>query len=329
MLSFLLSIATIVAIYYILAISLNIHFGYTNLPNFGIAGFFAIGAYSSAIFTAPHRLQEIAGFAGTEHIIGLFAFPFPVGMLIAVISAGLVAFLIGVPLLRLREDYLAVASIGVAELIRTIAVNELWLTNGSAGIRLIPMPSGNRLIYFFITLAFAAFAFWVATRLFRAPLGRVWKGVREDETVTASLGKSIFRARIWSWVIGAAIAGMAGSLWAHYAMAIQPTEFVPETTFLVWICVIIGGLGNNLGAILGTVLVIGLFEQGTRFLPSFGAPWIIPALRLIVIGLAFIVALRVRPEGVLPEWRRRIEKHLRLKAPGARKRAKEEREELV
>lgn len=324
MLSFLLNILIIMAIYSIVAISLNIHYGYVKLPNFGIAGFFAIGAYSSAILTAPHRLQEMAGFAGTKHIIGLFAFPFPVGLLAAVILAGLGAFLVGVPLLRLRGDYLAVASIGVAEIIRMVAVNELWLTNGSAGIRLIPMPTGNRIIYLFIVLALLALCYWAANRLFRSPFGRIWKGIREDETVTSSLGKKIFRGKMWGWVLGAGMAGLGGSLWAHYAMAIQPTEFVPEMTFLVWIAVLIGGLGNNTGVLLGTALVIGVFQQGTRFLPSFGAPWIIPALRLIIIGLAFIVALRVRPQGAVPEGIRPVEKHLKLRAPRADKSRKEE-----
>lgn len=309
--SWILTIATIVAIYSILGLALNIHFGYTNLPNFGIAGFFAVGAYASAILTAPHRFREMEIFAGFPGgIPGRIEAPFIVGLLAAIVFAALVGFLIGIPLLRLREDYLAVASIGVAEAVHYVALNELWLTTGSAGIRLIPMPTGNRYLYFLLVLFILAIVYWIANRLLRAPVGRVWRGVREDEVITASLGKSVFSTRMWSWVVGCAIMGVAGSLWAHYAMAIQPGEFVPTTTFLVWIFVIVGGLRNNKGILLGAVLIIGIFEQGTRFLPNIGAPYVMPAIRLIIIGLLLILFIRFRPQGLMPERAEKIEAHI-------------------
>jgi branched-chain amino acid transport system permease protein len=309
--SWILTIATIVAIYSILGLGLNIHFGYTNLPNFGIAGFFAVGAYASAILTAPHRFREMeifAGFAGG--MPGRFEYPFIVGILAAIVLAAFAGFLIGIPLLRLREDYLAVASIGVAEAIHYIALNELWLTTGSAGIRLIPMPTGNRYVFFIIVLFILAIVFWITQRFYRAPVGRVWRGVREDEVITSSLGKSIFNARMWAWVVGCAMMGAAGSLWAHYAMAIQPGEFVPTTTFLVWIFVMVGGLRHNWGILLGAVLIIGFFEQGTRFLPAYGAPYVMPAVRHIVVGLLLILVIKFRPQGAIPERAAKIEAHI-------------------
>jgi branched-chain amino acid transport system permease protein len=309
---YVLTILTIVAIYCILGLALNLHFGYTNLPNFGIAGFFAIGAYTSAILTVPYRFLEMEIFAGFPGgIPGRIEAPFIVGILAATALSGLIGFLIGIPVLRLREDYLAVASIGIAETIHFIALNELWLTIGSAGIRLIPMPFANRYVFFLIVLLVLAIVYWVISRLVRSPFGRVWKATREDETVTASLGKSIFRSRMWAWVIGCAFMGSAGSLWAHYAMAIQPGEFVPTTTFLVWIFVIVGGLRNNKGVLIGALVIIGLFEQGTRFLPSFGAPYVVPALRLIIIGVLLVVFIRFRPEGVLPERATMVEDHMK------------------
>jgi len=309
--SWILTIATIVAIYSILGIALNIHFGYTNLPNFGIAGFFAVGAYASAILTVSHRFREMEIFAGFPGgIPGRVEAPFIVGLLAAIVLAALVGFLIGIPLLRLREDYLAVASIGIAEAIHYIALNELWLTTGSAGIRLISMPTGNRYLYFLIVLLILAIVYWIAQRFYHSPVGRVWRGVREDELITASLGKSVFKARMWAWVVGCAIMGAAGCLWAHYAMAIQPGEFVPTTTFLVWIFIIVGGLRNNKGVIIGAVIIIGLFEQGTRFLPSIGAPYIMPAIRLIIIGILLILFIRFRPQGAIPERATTIEKHI-------------------
>jgi branched-chain amino acid transport system permease protein len=309
---YVLTILTIVAIYCILGLALNLHFGYTNLPNFGIAGFFAIGAYTSAILTVPYRFLEMEIFAGFPGgIPGRIEAPFIVGILAATVLSGFVAFLIGIPVLRLREDYLAVASIGVAETIHYIALNELWLTIGSAGIRLIRMPFANRYLFFLLVLLVLAIVYWVISRLVRSPFGRVWKATREDETVTASLGKSIVRSRMWAWVIGCAFMGTAGSLWAHYAMAIQPGEFVPTTTFLVWIFVIVGGLRNQKGVLIGALLIIGLFEQGTRFLPAFGAPYVVPALRLIIIGVLLVVFIRFRPQGVLPERATMVEDHMK------------------
>jgi branched-chain amino acid transport system permease protein len=309
---YLLTILTIVGIYCILGLALNLHFGYTNLPNFGIAGFFAIGAYTSAILTVPYRFLEMEIFAGFPGgVPGRIEAPFIVGILAATILSGFVGFLIGIPVLRLREDYLAVASIGVAEAIHFIALNELWLTIGSAGIRLIPMPFANRYLFFLIVLLVLAIVYWVISRLVRSPFGRVWKATREDETVTASLGKSIVRSRMWAWVIGCAFMGSAGSLWAHYAMAIQPGEFVPTTTFLVWIFVIVGGLRNQKGVLIGALVIIGLFEQGTRFLPAFGAPYVVPALRLIIIGVLLVVFIRFRPQGVLPERATMVEDHMK------------------
>jgi len=298
--SWILTIATIVAIYSILGLALNIHFGYANLPNFGIAGFFAVGAYASAILTVPHRFRQMEIFAGFPGgIPGRIEAPFIVGLLAAIVLAALIGFLIGVPLLRLREDYLAVASIGIAETIHYVALNELWLTTGSAGIRLIPMPTGNRYLFFLVVLLILAIAYWITQRFYHAPLGRVWRGVREDELITSS-----------AWVVGCAIMGAAGSLWAHYAMAIQPGEFVPTTTFLVWIFVIVGGLRNNMGILIGALLIIGLFEQGTRFLPALGPPYVMPAMRLIIIGLLLIVFIRFRPQGAIPERATTIEKHI-------------------
>jgi len=309
---YVLTILTIVGIYCILGLALNLHFGYTNLPNFGIAGFFAIGAYTSAILTVPYRFLEMEIFAGFPGgVPGRIEAPFIVGILAATVLSGFVGFLIGIPVLRLREDYLAVASIGVAEAIHFIALNELWLTIGSAGIRLIPMPFANRYLFFLVVLLVLAIVYWVISRLVRSPFGRVWKATREDETVTASLGKSIVRSRMWAWVIGCAFMGSAGSLWAHYAMAIQPGEFVPTTTFLVWIFVIVGGLRNQKGVLIGALVIIGLFEQGTRFLPAFGAPYVVPALRLIIIGVLLVVFIRFRPQGVLPERATMIEDHMK------------------
>jgi ABC-type branched-subunit amino acid transport system permease subunit len=140
-------------------------------------------------------------------------------------------------------------------------------------------------------------------------LGRVLKGIREDETVTEALGKRIFRFRMLAFVFGAAYAGIAGSLWASYSGSIMPHEFIPDITFLIWVSLVIGGVGNNRGAILGTLVLIGVIQQGTRFLPTIeGYTYLVPGLRLIFIGLILILCLRFRPQGLIPERAVKVEK---------------------
>jgi len=309
--SFLLSIATIVAIYSILTLALNIRWGFTGLLDFGIAGFFAIGAYTSAILTSP-RSEELV--FGVRHSLG-FGVPFLGGLIAAAAAAAIVAYLIGIPTLRLRGDYLAIMTIGLSEIFRYVAVNEKWLTRGSQGIRNLPRPfSGHSnlldaLFYFLLVLAVLLILYLISQRVYNSPLGRVLKGIREDETVTEALGKKIFQFRMLAFVFGAAYAGLAGSLWAHYSGSIMPHEFVPDITFLIWVSLTIGGSGNNKGAILGTLVLIGLLQQGTRFLPTIeGYTYLIPGLRLIVIGFLLILCLRFRPQGLIPEKAVRVEK---------------------
>ena len=308
-LSFLLSIATIVAIYSILTLALNIRWGFTGLLDFGIAGFFAIGAYTSAILTSPHSEELVFG---VRHSLG-FGVPFLGGLLAA--AAAIVAYLIGIPTLRLRGDYLAIMTIGLSEIIRYMAVNEKWLTRGSQGIRNLPRPlSGysnflDSLFYLLLVVAVLLILYFISQRIYNSPLGRVLKGIREDEIVTGALGKKIFHFRMLAFVSGAAFAGVAGSLWAHYSGSIMPHEFVPDITFLIWVSLTIGGSGNNKGAILGTLVLIGLLQQGTRFLPTIeGYTYLVPGLRLIVIGFVLILCLRFRPQGILPEKAVRVEK---------------------
>ncbi len=309
--SFLLSIATIVAIYSILTLALNIRWGFTGLLDFGIAGFFAIGAYTFAILTSP-RSEELV--FGVRHSLG-FGVPFTGGFFAAALAAAFAAFLIGIPTLRLRGDYLAIMTIGLSEVIRFVAVNEKWLTRGSQGIRNLPRPfSGHStlldaLFYFLLVLFVLLVLYLLSQRMYNSPLGRVLKGIREDETVTEGLGKKIFRFRMLAFVFGAAYAGIAGSLWASYSGSIMPHEFVPDITFLIWVSLVIGGIGNNKGAILGTLVLIGLIQQGTRFLPTIeGYTYLVPGFRLVFIGVVLILCLRFRPQGLIPEKAVRVEK---------------------
>ena len=205
--SYLVFFATMAGIYAVLSLGLNIQWGYTGLFNIGIAGFFAVGAYTSTIMTtAPSSLH-----------LGGFGLPFIVGFLAAGVASGFVALVIGIPTLRLRQDYLAIASIGIAETIRYIFQNEQWLAGGTRGMAAIPFPLrgvlGSTSNYFYLALVLGVLAllYFALERGLRSPWGRVLKAIREDEYVAIASGKDVFRFRLESLVLGGVVMGFAGA----------------------------------------------------------------------------------------------------------------------
>jgi branched-chain amino acid transport system permease protein len=288
--------------YALLSLGLNLQWGYTGLFNVGVAGFYAIGAYTSALLTAPVALQQFGG-------LGL---PIPVGMLGAMLTAGLLAVLVGWPTLRLREDYLAIATISIAETLRLVLKNEAWLTNGVQGIRDIPRPFQQSLgtfydiFYLGLVLVLVALAYGASERLICSPWGRVLKAIREDETVAASVGKSVFCFKMQALILGAMLMGLAGSLYAHYVKFISPETFQPLMgTFLVWVMLMAGGSGNNRGAIVGAVVIWGLWSLSDVLTTYLPAPLDTRAsyLRVMLIGCVLQGILLKRPQGMVPEQR--------------------------
>jgi branched-chain amino acid transport system permease protein len=307
MLSFVIGIITVVTIFCILVLALNLRWGYCGLLDFGVAGFFLVGAYTCAILiSAPSESYLF----GVRHTAG-FGLAWPIGLIASAVTSGFLAFLIGIPTLRLRGDYLAIVTIGVAEILRYIALNEKWLTRGVQGIRDIKRPFesffpaaslNSDIILLALSLSILAFFLIIASRLYRSPFGRVLRALREDEVVASFLGKPVSHFKMVIFVLGGVYMGVAGALFAMYTTAIEPYQFIPTYTFLMWACLIVGGSGNNWGAILGAALIMGLFIQATRFLPSIpGQHQLIPALRYIGVGILLIVVLRLRPQGLLPE----------------------------
>lgn len=310
--------------YGILALGLNIQWGNTGLFNIGIAGFYALGAYTSALISGlPPSAWEGRTFGG-------FQLPFIVGLLGAAIVCGVIALIIGIPTLRLRTDYLAIATIGIAETIRLVLNNESWLTNGVWGLQQIPSPlykliHGTTLNYlhshpglplwlhdlisksydwFYLALVLTVLfiVYFILERLVHSPWGRVIRAIREDEDATAMLGKNTFAFKLQALVLGAMIMGMGGSMYAHYARFISPASFKPlYGTFIIWVMLILGGSGNNKGAILGSFAVWGIWAGTdflTRYLP-FSATQS-ASLRVILIAVLLEVILLWRPEGLLP-----------------------------
>lgn len=308
-LHFLAGFAVMASIYAIFSLGLNVHWGYTGLFNIGIAGFFAIGAYTSALVTSPLPTGVLADYV--QQAIGLNQ-PFPVGVIAAGLVSGLLAIPIGIPTLRLREDYLAIATIGIAETIRRVFNNERWLANGPQGMVGLTQPLGDlvppnyyNFVYLAIVLAVLVLVYVALERGIRSPWGRVLRAIREDEVTTEAAGKNVFLFKMQSLVLGAVIMGIGGALYAHSVRTIQPNAFTPLFgTFIIWMMLILGGSGNNKGAILGAFVVWAIWS-GTGYIIDQVIPvtWAAraPFIRLLVIGLLLVGILLTRPQGILGE----------------------------
>ena len=311
LLSFLTSFAIMASIYAIFSMGLNVQWGYTGLLNFGIAGFFAIGAYASAMITTPRPTGVLADYV--DQAIGLNQ-PFLVGVIGAAICSGILAALIGLLTLRLSGSYLAISTIGIAETIRIFFNNEPWLANGPEGLVGLPKPLHNLVepryynyIYLVIVLAFLALIYIALEKGIRSPWGRVLRAVREDKVMASADGKDVFLFELQALVVGAMIMGTAGALYAHFSSAIQPGIFTPTFgTFIIWTMLSLGGTGNNKGAILGAFVVWAIWSWSTFFIgrvvpASFQTR--APFIRFVLIGVLLVVILLVRPRGLIGEER--------------------------
>jgi branched-chain amino acid transport system permease protein len=298
-------------IFAVFALGLNIQWGYTGLFNIGIAGFFCIGAYTSAMITTPMPTGVYAHYV--HQIFGL-NLPFIIGILGAAVVCGFIAYLIGYPTLRLREDYLAITTIGIAETFRLVFNNEHWLANGPRGLMGLPQPFQGLVeprhynyIYLIIVLAIMVVIYFSIERVIRSPWGRVLRAIREDEVASAMSGKDIFRFKMQSLIFGSMIMGVGGALYAHYTKAISPDVFTPlYGTFIIWVMLMAGGSGNNKGAILGAFVVWGLWI-GTKFMTDL-LPYTLkaraPYIRFLIIGILLEIILIYRPQGLVGEEKR-------------------------
>ena len=293
----------VVAFYYaLLCLGLNLQWGVTGLFNVGVAGFVAVGAYASALLTAPDS---------PDHWGGL-GWPVAVGWAGAALLAGIAALLVGAVTLRLRHDYLAIATFGIAVTIQLITLNLVTLTNGPFGIAAIPRPLagwsetavGRNVLYLGLVSLVVAVMYVAVERLVRSPWGRVLRGLREDEAAAAALGKSPARYRLEAFVLGAMIMGLGGAIYAHFIGFVAPEDFLPILTFQVWTMLVVGGSGSNRGALVGGVLVWGLWSASGALVAALlpqamqarGA-----ALQVVLIGVVLVAVLLRRPRGLLGE----------------------------
>ena len=300
LLNYIVFFLTVAGIYAVLVLGLNIQWGFTGQINIGVAAFFAVGAYTSAILTTAPSPDHLGG----------FGLPFLAGALAAMAIAAALGLFVALITVNLRGDYLAIASIGIAEIVRLILKNEEWLTNGVRGIPAIPDPlsglvqGSHPALFLLIVLIAVGLVYFAVERLFRSPWVRVLRAIRANEEAVMASGKNVTRFRVEAFLLGSAIMGLGGALYAHFTSFISPSAFEPMYgTFLVWVMLIAGGSGNNRGALLGT-FVIWLVWTGTEMFTS-QAPeeWItrISAIRIFLIGLILEIILILRPQGLLPE----------------------------
>jgi branched-chain amino acid transport system permease protein len=311
LLDFVVSFAIMASIYAIFSMGLNVHWGYTGLLNFGIAGFFAIGAYTSGMLTSKMPTGALAAYV--QQAFG-FDLPFLVGVLGGAVVAAVVAVLVGLLTLRLSEGYLAISTIGIAETIRIFLNNERWLANGAQGLIGLKRPFGELVsptaynyMYLGIVVVFLLAIYFALERGMRSPWGRVLRAIREDEVMSSANGKNVFAFKLQSLALGASIMGIAGALYAHFTAAIQPGVFEPLFgTFIIWTMLTLGGTGNNRGAILGAFIVWAIWSWSniliSRVVPaSFQTR--APYIRYVLIGALLVIFTVTRPRGIIGEER--------------------------
>ncbi|QIB74827.1 branched-chain amino acid ABC transporter permease [Halogeometricum borinquense] len=290
-----------IGVFAMLALALNLHWGYTGLFNIGIVGFMAVGVYVMALFSKPVYTP-----GGAAQVGGL-GLPLIIGIIAGMVAAALLGLVVALPALRLRADYLAIVTIAMSEIIRfsflsgdlqqfqllgnrvgfgggsglildfTDPLQALFQSVGLWGAYLgfvdafsvivptNPKPVVDGLVYGLILLLFVGAYFWLLKRTGESPFGRVLKAIREDEDVANSLGKDTNQFKIKSFMLGCALMGLAGIFWLMTQGAVTPNFFRPRVTFFVWIALIIGGAGSNTGSVLGGAVFAAVLYQGPRY----------------------------------------------------------------
>lgn len=293
---------TMALTYAIICLGLNVQWGMTGLFNVGIAAFVAVGAYTSAILTTPDTAERFGG----------FGLPIAAGWLGAALVSGVLSWAVGALTIRLRSDYLAISTFGVAVTVQLCILNLQSVTGGAFGIGFIPRPfadlQGNALLFSLANCALMALVVLVLylglQHLSRSPWGRVLRAIREDEVAAQALGKRPVRFRLQAFTIGGAIMGLAGAAQAHFIGFIAPDNYMPVLTFQVWAMLIVGGSGNNRGAIAGAILVWGLWA-----LTAAAVSAVVPpeeqaraaSLQIVAIGVGLCLMLLLRPRGLFGE----------------------------
>jgi branched-chain amino acid transport system permease protein len=290
---FLSEVLTIVGLYVLLGLGLNIVVGYAGLLDLGYVAFFAIGAYVTAILTSPE--------------LGFFSLSFWQALPFAVLVGIVFGVMLGIPVLKMRGDYLAIATLGFGEIIRIMVLSDFlrpWL-GGAQGIGKIPKASiagfefGMPQEIYYLILAGCFLVIFISLRLRDSRLGRAWKAMREDEDVAQAMGINLVATKLLAFGTGAAFSALSGAIFATKLTSVYPHSMNVMISINILCVIIVGGMGSIPGVIVGAAALVGLPELLREF----------AEYRLLVYGLALVVMMLVRPEGLWPEAVRRREFH--------------------
>lgn len=323
---YLISIAVFICIQAIAALGFNLQFGHAGIVNLGFIVLVAVGAYGTSIAAVGPAPND-----GVTQYVGGFGWAFPWDVLFGIACALLFSLLLGlVALRRLRHDYLALCLVAILQGLLILVNNNPRFLNGATGVANVPGPWADslsigdyQLVFLAITVAALVGTYLFINRLTSAPLGRAWKAIREDDEVVASLARNPWRLKMAAFLVGGAAAGLSGSLLALYATGWSTTAWQPDEALALLSAVIIGGRGRNLGAIVGTVVVVGGIVQGTAFIPQIGSVALLPQLQSMALGLILLIFLWFRPEGILPERKEKFA------LPGEMRRLEREEDQAV
>ncbi len=311
-----------IGIYALLAMGLNIVVGYAGLLDLGYAAFFAIGAYTIGFLTSPGSVFVQNGW------IPPFFQNFWPALVVAFVVSAIFGVLLGAPTLRLRGDYLAIVTLGFGEIVPNFFLNATPLTGGTRGINPIAKPPAlgpltfgqtDQRNWYWLILAVGLFSVFLILRLYGSRLGRSWQAIREDELAASSMGINLTRTKLWAFALGASFSGFAGSLFSSAFQYVHPSQFEFTLSIMILSAVILGGIGNVYGAVIGAVL-IGSFDRilaerltgpvnalGEQIGNEFLANHNVGEDRYLVFGLALVLMMLLRPGGLFPSKQRAAE----------------------
>ncbi len=285
---YLIHILIIAGIYTILTLSLNIIVGYTGLAALGHIAFACVGAYTSSLLALNFGISPW------------------IGLIIGAIFASILGAIVAYPSLRLKGDYLALATFGLGVIVYSIAKNWVSLTRGPMGLPGIPTFSifgyqiSNVWSYLILVLIFVFITYLAIKNITNSPFGRILKGIREDEIASQAMGKNVNKYKLVVFIVSAFFAGIAGSLYAHYITFIDPSSFTIMESITILLMVVFGGMGSLKGSFVGAILLVILPEL-LRFL---GMPSSVAApLRQMIYGLLLVVLMIWRPQGLMGKYK--------------------------
>ncbi len=290
---YILFIGSVVAIYGMIALALNLQLGHGGLINFGVVAYVGLGAYVYALITGTAGLPWVAGLA------------------VAILAGVLAGYLSVTAFIDLRREYLAIVALALGELFRYIYTNEAWLTNGVQGIVGLDRPIKDislglgisyEVTWGIICLVSLVIVYFLIERVAKSPFGRLLRAISSDEKVCESIGRDVGSVRKKTWILGSVIFSLAGAFFAIYTNSAFPDFFNIGMTFYVWTIVIVGGLGSGRGVMLASFIIVP-FEEFTNYLIASTGMYSLSSIRGVFYGIMIILVLRFKPQGLLGKKR--------------------------